>query len=528
MNKNGFKTLLGSVVASVLLLNGCGSDGDTADTTAPEFTSQAALNVNESTQLNHTVVATDAGGSVTYNKDGGADEALFSIDASTGVLTFATPDVDADTDYIVIIKATDSSDNSKTQNITVTVKIIPDATAPVFTSSNELNVTENITLTHSVIATDASGSVSYSEDATTENGGFFEITSTGILTFNAPAVDADANYEIKVKATDPSNNSNTQNITVTVKEAGSITNRAIMPMDTAGLFTRDATNNTVTNTRTGFIWEDTIDNDDNITFAGAKTHCDNLTLAGINNWRLPSRADLFKLVNYSSDVSNYIDGTFTNKASGVYWTAEEEGTKAWGVSYHVGTGDFRVDKTLASGISTAFVRCVSGDHQPSKFTGTHISQTRTDADTGLEWQTHVHNSIDNVDANGTDINNDGAYHHRVNWGEAQTKCSTSGFRLPTINELRSIVEYDTGTVFGDLTVGVEVEGETIQESARAEANGLNGSVWSSTETSDGKIKALYIVKTGGGDTSATIKDEIYDTTLEKNATAFDIKGVCVK
>jgi len=31
-----------------------------------------------------------------------------------------------------------------------------------------------------------------------------------------------------------------------------------------------------------------------------------------------------------------------------------------------------------------------------------------------------------------------------------------------------------------------------------------------------------------GATPATIKDEIYDTTLEKNATAFDIKGVCVK
>ena len=520
MNRDGFKTLiLGSVVASVLLLSGCGSDGDTADTTAPEFTSQAALNVNESTQLNHTVVATDASGSITYSKNGGADEALFSINASTGVLAFAAPDVDADTDYTVTIKATDSSDNSKTQNITVTVKIIPDTTAPMFSSSNELNITENLPLTHSVIATDDSGSISYSKDTTTANGGLFEITPTGILTFNAPAVDADANYEIKVKATDSSNNSNTQNITVTVKEAGSITNRAIMPIDTADLFTRDATNNTVRNTLTGFIWEDTNDNDDNKTFAEAKIHCDNLTLAGIDNWRLPSRADLFKLVNYNSDVSNYMDDTFLNKASGVYWTAEEEGTKAWGVSYTGGTGDFRVDKTLESGISTAFVRCVSGEHQPPRFTGTHESQTRTDLDTALEWQTHVHSSI---------TTNDGAYHHDMNWSTAKTTCENVGFRLPTINELRSIVEYNTGRVFGNLTINVEVEGEIIQESARSEANGLNGSVWSSTETSDGKVKTLYIVKTGGGATPATIKDEIYDTTLEKNATAFDIKGVCVK
>ncbi len=509
-----------SVVASVVLMSGCG--GDDGDTTPPSFTSQALLNVNENSSLNHTVVATDAT-TVSYSKDGGTNEALFEIDNQSGVLTFNAPDVEENTDYEVIIKATDEAGNSSSQIITVTVTTVADTTPPTFTSLAELNITENLTLTYNVTATDAGGSVSYSKDTTTANSTLFTITPTGVLTFNAPSVSVDSDYDIKIKATDPSNNSNTQNITITVKDAGSVTNRAIMPLDTTGLFSRDADKNIVTNSKTGFIWEDTIDNDDNKTFAQAQAHCESLKssgFAGINDWRLPSRADLFKLVDHSSVESNYIDDTFVNRSSWVYWSDEEEDDKVWGVSYIGGSGDFRVDKTLTGAISSASVRCVSGDHQPPNFSGTHTSQTRVDADTTLEWQTHVHNSISP---------SDGAYHHSMDWEGAKAACSrTTGFRLPTINELRSIVEYDSGRVFGDLTVDVVVEGVTVQESARSEANGLNGTVWTSTETSDGKVKALYIVKTGGGDTPATIKDEIYDTVLEKNATGFSIKAVCVK
>ena len=104
------------------------------DNAAPVFSSSAARHVAENTTAVVTVTATDsdADDSVTgYEITGGADQGLFSIGATSGVLTFdAAPnyedpkDSHNDNDYVVVVQATSgmgTREMTATQTITVTV-----------------------------------------------------------------------------------------------------------------------------------------------------------------------------------------------------------------------------------------------------------------------------------------------------------------------------------------------------------------------------------------------------------------------
>ena len=116
---------------------------------APQFTSAAALSVNENETLVGTVEAADAdaGDAVRYAITGGADMDQFAIDATSGALSFTTaPDYEnpadvASTDpanvagnneYIVVVTATSGADARELtaeQTITVTVNDV-DETLP--------------------------------------------------------------------------------------------------------------------------------------------------------------------------------------------------------------------------------------------------------------------------------------------------------------------------------------------------------------------------------------------------------------
>ena len=107
--------------------------GNTSYNNAPVITSDgggtsANLNVPENTTAVTTVTATDADSdTLIYSISGGADAAFFSINASTGVLTFISApnfeiplDVGANNTYEVIVQVSDGT-LTDTQTITVTV-----------------------------------------------------------------------------------------------------------------------------------------------------------------------------------------------------------------------------------------------------------------------------------------------------------------------------------------------------------------------------------------------------------------------
>ena len=133
---------------ALTLTEGAGSTNEEENAT-PVFTSAATFSVEENQTLVGTVMATDAdaGDAVSYAVTGGADQAHFEIDASSGILTFATapdhenPGDDGDNNvYLVTVTATGGTGAralTATQDITVTVTDVdePPAATVVWTAT---------------------------------------------------------------------------------------------------------------------------------------------------------------------------------------------------------------------------------------------------------------------------------------------------------------------------------------------------------------------------------------------------------
>ncbi|CAO4163445.1 DUF642 domain-containing protein [Methylorubrum populi] len=198
------------------------SDGNLATTqamaitvadVAPTITSAANQTVAENATAVTTVTATDPGTSALTYSLSGTDAGLFTLDATTGALSFkATPsythpsDADHDNVYQVTVAASDGSlTTSQAMAITVT------DVAPTVTSSASASVAEGQTAAATVTATDpGTSALTYSLSGT--DAGLFAINAaTGALTFRAAPsythpsdADHDNVYQVTVAASDGS------------------------------------------------------------------------------------------------------------------------------------------------------------------------------------------------------------------------------------------------------------------------------------------------------------------------------------
>jgi VCBS repeat-containing protein len=230
------------------------------------ITSSNTATIPENTLTALTVTATDPEGApITFSLTGGADQALFSIDGSTGVLTFNAPpdfenpaDADADNQYVVQVTASDGTNDT---NQTLTITGTDDDEAPSITSSNTASVVENTTAVLTATATDPEvNTITWSITGGADAADFSIDTNTGALTFSsapdfeAPAdADTDNSYIVEVTANDGTNNT-AQTITVTVtddNESPSITSSnafSVAENSTAvsTLTTSDPENDTIT------------------------------------------------------------------------------------------------------------------------------------------------------------------------------------------------------------------------------------------------------------------------------------------
>jgi len=104
---------------------------------------------------------------------------------------------------------------------------------------------------------------------------------------------------------------------------------------------------------TGIMWQDSSDIVQK-SWSEAKLYCDNLTLGGYDDWRLPHIDELMSI----TDKSKYnlaIKEIFTNTKSNYYWSNTEyanDKTQAWIVGFDYG-GDGWGNKA-----DSGFVRCV--------------------------------------------------------------------------------------------------------------------------------------------------------------------------
>ncbi|WP_321319698.1 cadherin domain-containing protein [Labilibaculum sp.] len=207
----------------------------------PVFTSASTINIDENTTDVITLTATDGdvGTTFTFNKIGGADQALFTINSSTGALAFTsapdyeTPlDINADNDYIVQVSVSDGL-NSSTQTITVSVDNV---TGITITSNGGgatagISIPENSTSIAAVTSVNEGVAVpSYSLVGGADQAKFNIHPTSGVLTLlSAPdyesAQDAGGNnsYEVIVRVTGDGGATDDQTITVTITDVNDIT-----------------------------------------------------------------------------------------------------------------------------------------------------------------------------------------------------------------------------------------------------------------------------------------------------------------
>ncbi|WP_421837713.1 cadherin domain-containing protein [Novosphingobium sp.] len=226
---DGFLTDTQALVVTVTDIN------DVPVITSNGGTYLAFQSINENTSVVTKVTATDddKGTVLTYAIHGGADAALFKIDAATGDLSFkaaanfeAPGDADHNNVYEVKVRASDGS-LTDYQIISITVTNINEA--PVINSNGGgylgyVSIKENTTAVTKVTATDIDQNTQLTYSiAGGADGALFKIDPTtgdlafkSAVNFDTPG-DADGNnvYEVKVRASDGSL-ADWQEISVTV------------------------------------------------------------------------------------------------------------------------------------------------------------------------------------------------------------------------------------------------------------------------------------------------------------------------
>jgi len=208
---------------------------DTTPNAAPELGAPTlAVSVAENGTVVTTLTAVDdnAPQPVSYAISGGADAALFAINAATGQLSFLVArdyetrtDADRNNVYEVIVRASDGL-LSDTQAVSVTITNVNEA--PVITTNGAginaaISMGENSTFVTTVRAADPeNGAITYSIQSGTDTGRFTINPTTGVLSFVAPPdfeapSDSDHNntYQVTVRASDGTL-ADAQGITVTI------------------------------------------------------------------------------------------------------------------------------------------------------------------------------------------------------------------------------------------------------------------------------------------------------------------------
>ena len=198
----------------------------------PIFTSPDSASVAENQTLAYTAVAADAdGGAPTYSLSG-TDASLFTIDPTTGDVSFITPpdfenpgDASGNNVYDIVVTASDSS-NDTNQAVAITVTDVND-NPPIFTSAASASVAENQsadTVIYTAMATDADGDAPTYSLSGTDASLFTIDPTTGDVSFIAAPdfedpddTGADNVYEIVVTASDGSNDTS-QPVAITVTD----------------------------------------------------------------------------------------------------------------------------------------------------------------------------------------------------------------------------------------------------------------------------------------------------------------------
>lgn len=283
------------------------------DTTSPVFTLPNTASVLENQTSAITLMATDETSAVTYSISG-ADASHFSIDPSSGVVTFITvPDYEIKQSFNFTVTATDEAGNAVTQDVMISISDIIEVQLPKKTGQTK--------------SYDASGAEVL--DNSIKDDGFYQ---SGTV----PSYTRDDTTSIVTDHITGLQWQDDANVSTVRKEWLTRTNFYICK----GLHghTKDTSKCADTSGDT------------------SATYCANLTLGGHDDWRLPTVNELMNI--FDRGIANPVKdaGVFVNIGLYDYTTSStvvlaSYKSVAWGVSY-AGTSYWQ-GKYLAT-----HVRCV--------------------------------------------------------------------------------------------------------------------------------------------------------------------------
>jgi hypothetical protein len=214
---------------------------------------------------------------------------------------------------------------------------------------------------------------------------------------------------------------------------------------------------------TGLMWERSPP-EKFLTFEDAQRKCDDLTLAGHDDWRLPSRIELVSILDLTHIQPSIDSAIFPNTQNDWYWTssvAAANPAAAWYVYFYFG-----YPKT--DGKTNQFsVRCVRGTRPPPATTAHYALKADEvrDVATGLIWQRKP-------PAKPLQFEAAGAYCGSLKLG------GKKGWRIPTLPELLTLIDERALTSpMVDRAAFPETPGEPF---------------WSSSKFGNGPDRAWYV------------------------------------
>ena len=239
---------------------------------------------------------------------------------------------------------------------------------------------------------------------------------------------------------------------------------------------------------TGLMWQRSPAASTATQAASAMT-CKNLKLGGFTDWRLPTLIELVSIVDFTATSPAVDAATFTGMSSNLYWTSTplvNHPSNAWYVNFGPGNSDF-LDVT-ASNLS----RCVrtSMNMAGACFAaGARFAVDAglvTDASTGLVWQQAVPAAP-------------------VTWPAAKAACAAAGagFRLPSLKELQTLVDYAMSYPGDAGAPGAAIDPVAFPGTPP-------GGFWTSSPVS-GSTAVAWIVKFDNGDTASNSVTAMTDT-----------------
>ena len=227
------------------------SDGDgTVDSSDTESPSVGTSNfLLENTTFVGVVSASDEeNNTISYSLTGGDDASLFSIDSSTGELSFTnTPNFESpldngqDNTYELTITATDSSNNSTSQAITISVQDLNEA--PTISSTAITSIEEDSLYSYTVTATDVDAGDTLSLEGTTIPTWLSFDAATGVLS-GTPRNEHVDSHSVVLTATDSTGATVTDSFSITVSntnDAPTISSTAITSIEEDNLYSYTVT-----------------------------------------------------------------------------------------------------------------------------------------------------------------------------------------------------------------------------------------------------------------------------------------------